>query len=484
MKRRDFLKFLGAGAVVLSTGVSDVFGAETKPNIVLVLVDDMGWSDVVCNYDNGYFETPHIDQLASEGMRFTNGYAACAVCSPTRAAILTGRYPARIGITDWIRPTNSTTQPTGYDWVGNTSKEVLCPKNHSFMDPSDITIAEVLKAEGYTTCHVGKWHLGGTSFYPTAQGFDYNIGGTSAGQPPTYFDPYNIATLPDRQTGEYLTDRESDEAVTFMQDAVNAGTPFFLYMSHYAVHSPIQAKQDLIDYYNAKTKPSNLSTSATYAAMVHSVDEAVGNIISKLDQLGVRDNTVVIFTSDNGGESSYNDNAPLRAGKGYPYEGGIREPWIVRWPNVAAPSSLCHEPISSVDVMPTVCEIVGVREPAGREIDGESIVPLLKQQGTLNRESLFWHFPHYRYSQELPYSIIRSGDWKLIKRYAGSNKFELFNLKNDPYEQTDLSETRTDKVRELNEKLVAWLRHTNAKMPKKNPDWSGTPIEKKDVRVG
>jgi arylsulfatase A-like enzyme len=413
-------------------------------------------------------------------MRFTNAYAACAVCSPTRASIMTGRYPARIGITDWIRPSEGTVNPEGYE--GGSSKEVLCPKNHIFLEPEEVTIAEVLKPSGYTSCHVGKWHLGGASFYPTVQGFDYNIGGTAAGQPPTYFDPYGISTLPNRQTGEYLTDREGDEAIGFIENAVNQNKPFFLYMAHYAVHSPIQAKSDLIAKYNAKTKPANLSTSAKYAAMVQSVDEAVGTIMAKVDELGVRDNTVVMFTSDNGGESAFTDNAPLRAGKGYPYEGGIREPWVVRWPGAVEPGGICAEPVITIDIFPTICEILRLRLPADLVIDGESILPLLKQTGSLRRKELFWHFPHYRYSQEVPYSIIRRGDWKLIKRYSGENKYELFNLANDPYEQNNLAETNIAKVKELEERLAIWLRHTNAKMPKLNPDYVNK-AEKKTVRV-
>jgi len=487
IRRRDFLKACGAGAVSLAipglsfAGKSAGAGAGSGPNIVLILVDDMGWSDVVCNFDNRYFETPNIDRLASEGMRFTNAYAACAVCSPTRASVMTGRYPARIGITDWIRPTEATVNPEGYE--GGTSKEVLCPKNYVFLDPSEVTIAEVLKPRGYLSCHVGKWHLGGSSFYPPVQGFDYNIGGTSAGQPPTYFDPYRIATLPDRQAGEYLTDREADEATGFIANAANAGKPFFLYMAHYAVHSPIQAKSNVIDKYNGKSKPAGLSASAKYAAMVESVDDAVGTIMGKLDELGIRDETVVIFTSDNGGESSFTDNAPLRAGKGYPYEGGIREPWIVRWPGVVEAGSTCDEPVITVDILPTICEVLGLRLPSGPVIDGRSIVPLLKQTGSLGRDELFWHFPHYRYSQELPYSIIRRGHWKLIKRYAGPKKYELFNLKDDPYEQNDLASTNAAKVRQLDERLAIWLRHTRARMPKANPDYINKG-EKKRVRIG
>jgi len=486
MRRREVLKFLGASAVSLAAGGIGSrpvrgAGAGERPNIVLILVDDMGWSDIVANHDNKYFETPNIDKLASEGMRFTNAYAACAVCSPTRASVMTGRYPARIGITDWIRPSEGTVNPQGYE--GNASKEVLCPKNHIFLEPEEVTIAEVLKPLGYTSCHVGKWHLGGSSFYPTAQGFDYNIGGTAAGQPPTYFDPYRISTLANRQSGEYLTDREADEAVGFIQNAVGQVKPFFLYMAHYAVHSPIQAKSGVIAKYNSKGKPAGLSTSSKYAAMVESVDDAVGTIMGKLDELGVRDNTVVIFTSDNGGESAFTDNAPLRAGKGYPYEGGIREPWIVRWPGVVEAGSTCDEPVITVDIMPTVCEILGTRLPAGRVIDGHSIVPLLKQAGGLRRKELFWHFPHYRYNQEVPYSIIRRGDWKLIKRYSGDKRYELFNLRDDPYEQSNVADAMPKKVKELEERLAIRLRHTNARMPKPNPDYT-SKSEKKRVRIG
>jgi len=482
MRRRDFLRLAGAAMTLPAAGgiAPAKDKSSVKPNIVLILVDDMGWSDVVCNVDNGYFETPNIDRLASEGMRFTNAYAACAVCSPTRASVMTGRYPARIGITDWIRPSEGTVNPQGYE--GDSSKEVLCPENYIFLDPGEVTIAEILKDSGYTSCHVGKWHLGSASFYPTAQGFDYNVGGTSAGQPPTYFDPYSISTLADRQTGEYLTDREGDEAVGFIENAVDQSKLFFLYMAHYAVHSPIQAKSDIIAKYDAKPKPADLSASAEYAAMVQSVDEAVGQIMAKVDALGVRDNTVVIFTSDNGGESAFTDNSPLRSGKGYPYEGGIREPWIVRWPGVVEPASTCAEPVITVDILPTICEILGLRLPLGLVIDGESIVALLKQAGSLRRKELFWHFPHYRYSQEVPYSIIRRGDWKLIKRYSGANKYELFNLKDDPYEQENLADAEAPKLKELEERLAIWLRHTGAKMPKPNPDYVNSG-EKKRVRV-
>ena len=491
MNRRRFLQAAGIG--LLAAGVPQMLrksfaaggGASNRPNIVLILVDDLGWADVGCycaEYGNTYYETPNIDRLCNEGMKFTQGYAACAVCSPTRAATLTGRNPARIGITDWIRPSEATTNPQGYE--GGSGNEVLCPKNYVFLDPGEVTIAEVLKPAGYATCHVGKWHLGGTQFYPPSQGFDENKGGCSWGHPFNgYFDPYGIATLPNRQTGEYLTDRGKDEAVGFIESAVGQTKPFFLYMAHYAVHTPIQAKDDIKSKYQAKAKPSGYdSLRADYAAMIESVDQSVGAILEKLEEMNVADNTLVIFTSDNGGLASVTTNKPLRSGKGFPYEGGIREPWLIRWPGQAAANSVCDEPIISMDILPTICDVTGLPLPAGREIDGLSFLPLIKQTGSLNRDSLFWHFPHYR-SPEFPYSIIRSGHWKLIKRYAGNTEFELFNLKNDMSEKNDLAAARPDKVRELNEKLTIWLRHAKAKMPVSNPDYSGSK-ETKRVRLG
>ena len=494
MKRRDFLKFLGAGAVAAAvpTGVSNVFGATTKPNIVLVLVDDLGWADVGCycaEFGNDYYETPNIDALRADGVKFTDAYAAAALCSPTRVSVLTGRYPARSGITNYIGGSNA------------TNKEYLCPTNVGQMPLEDVTIPEILGPAGYTSCHVGKWHLGGSSYYPQYQGFDVNKGGCSWGHPlgnssggGTYFSPYGFpsgtnypdsGSLPDGPTGEYLTDREGQEAAAFIQSAHDADKPFFLHMSHYTVHRPTQAKASDVAYFNSKPKPTDPRYSGlnpTYAAMIKSLDDAFGEIVSKLNELNIADETIIIFTSDNGGMAPDTVNYPLRGGKIWPFEGGIREPFIVKWPGVVQPNSLSSEPVSSVDLLPTICEMTGVRVPAGVTIDGKSIVPVLKGQGSLKRESLFWHFPHYSY--DLPFSIIRNGDWKLIKRYGGNKEFELFNLKNDISETTDLAASEPAKVRELNEKLVAWLRHTNAKVPVKNPNWTGTPTEKKEIRLG
>ncbi|MHC4174429.1 MAG: sulfatase [Planctomycetota bacterium] len=482
--RRDFLKTISLGATALAIqgprGASKLFAGEVtnrKPNFVLILVDDLGWMDTGC-YGSGFYETPNIDRLAAEGMRFTDGYAACAVCSPTRAAVMTGRYPARLGVTDWIRarfqggkiPANKKT-PTEY--VGNKNKKLLCPPNALWMELEEITIAEALKSVGYTSCHIGKWHLGADDWYPDRQGFDFNIGGCDFGQPPSYFDPYfrerqgQIPTLNRRREREYLTDREADEAVKFIRR--HKDKPFFLYMAHYAVHTPIQGKADLVAKYKAK-KPTN-QKNPTYAAMVESVDDAVGKICSVLDELDLADRTIIFFTSDNGGLMSVTDNAPLRAGKGYPYEGGIREPLIVRWPKVIKPGTVSREPVTSVDYFPTICEAAGAALPRDRDIDGVSLLEHLKSNGIkkLDREAIFWHFPHYR-GDIVPYSIVRAGNWKLIKRYGGKT-FELFNLKTDLPEKNDLSERMPEKVRQIDAKLNDWIRATGAKLPRPNPDY-------------
>ena len=482
VNRRDLLKTMSLGVAALAMpgcvgGSRMLGGGGRKPNIVLVLVDDLGWMDTGC-YGSRYYETPNIDRLASQGMRFTNGYAACAVCSPTRAAVLTGRYPARVGVTDWIRarfqggaiPTDKK-NPSGY--VGGKNRRLLCPRNPLWMELDEITLAEALEPAGYTSCHIGKWHLGADDWYPEHQGFHYNYGGCDFGQPPSYFDPYanarqeieRIPTLEPRKKGEYLEDRLGDEPVNFIR--THSDRPFFLYMANYAVHTPIQGREDLVEKYKAKT-PTN-QKNPVYAAMVESVDHVVGKIMDALDANGQTENTIVIFTSDNGGLLGPTRNAPLRSGKGFPYEGGIREPVIVRWPGVVEPGTECDVPVTSVDYFPTLCAAAGVRLPSDRPIDGENIMPLLTRSGEINRDAIYWHFPHYR-GKLGPYSIVREGDWKLIKRYD-EETFELYNLANDLSETRDLSQNMPAKARELDARLRAWLQETSAKLPKKNPDY-------------
>ena len=477
------MKSMGLGAVVFAgsgaLSTCALFSKKKKLNFILIDIDDLGWRDLTC-YGSQYYETPSIDRLAAQGMRFTDAYASCAVCSPTRASIMTGRYPARIGVTDWIhhldkkgkKAFEELENPT--DYVGGKRRRLLCPPNPYWMELDEVTIAEVLQSAGYTTCHIGKWHLGYEPWFPDKQGFDINIGGGEIGQPPTYFDPYyqnerrpSIPTLSARKKGEYLTDRESDECVEFLRKHQNK--PFFLHMCHYAVHTPLQAKKELIDKYEAKKKTSQ--TNAIYAAMIESMDGAVGRMMAALDELGLSERTVIIFTSDNGGLQDYaTDNAPLRAGKGYPYEGGIRVPLIILWPGVVQAGIECDVPVTSVDFFPAICEITGLNHPSGRIIDGKSLVPLLKQEGPLRREAIFWHFPHYR-GNVVPYSIVRKGDWKLIKRYEGK-PFELFYVKEDLSEEDELSDLMPGKVKELDADLSAWIKQTGAKLPRKNPDYN------------
>jgi len=456
-------------------------GAASRPNFVLILVDDLGWTDLGCQ-GSKYYETPHIDALAQQGMRLTDAYAACAVCSPTRASVQTGRYPARLGVTDWIRarfqggiigPDGK--NPSGY--VGGRNHKLLCPENALFMELDEVTLAEALGPASYVSCHVGKWHLGQEAQFPEKQGYQFNHGGCDLGQPPGYFDPYKtnrpfyeIPNLPPRKAGEYLTDREADEAAEFIRR--HRDKPFFLYMAHYAVHTPIQAKKELTARYRAKKRTNQKNP--TYAAMVHSVDESTGKIMAALGEAGVADNTVVIFTSDNGGLLGPTHNAPLRAGKGWPYEGGIRVPVIVHWPGVVKAASTCDVPVTSVDYFPTILAAAGVAPPAGRALDGEDLMPLLRRTGTLRRDAIYWHFPHYRGRRIPPYSIIREGPWKLIRRYDGK-RFELFNLADDLSERVDLSAKMPDRVQRLDAKLTAFLKSAGAKLPKPNPHYQPAP---------
>jgi len=487
VKRRTFLKTASAAALAVAfpERLTRAAGAEgRKPNVVLVLVDDLGWADS-STYGSKYYETPNLSRLAAGGMTFTDGYAACAVCSPTRAAVMTGRWPARLGVTDWIRarfqggkiPADQE-PPAGF--VGGPNNQLLCPKNALWLNLAETTIAEALGPAGYTSCHIGKWHLGPDAWYPEKQGFDYNIGGCDCGQPPSYYDPYKnprqgqIPTITPRQPGEYLTDREGDEAAAFITK--HAGRPFFLYMAHYAVHTPIQPRKDLAEKYKAKPA-TDRHKNAAYAAMIESVDTALGKIMKALDDAGVADHTLVIFTSDNGGLVPVTNNTPLRSGKGHPYEGGIREPLVVRWPGVARPGTRCNVPVTSVDYFPTICEATGVGLPADRTIDGESILPLLAGTGNLKRDAIYWHFPHYR-GRIHPYSIIRKGPWKLIRWHEGP-AWELYNLADDLSETKDLAGAMPAKVKQLDTQLMAHLVAVGAKMPKPNPGYK--PKAKKGI---
>jgi len=427
--------------------------AIEKTNVIVVLVDDMGWRDLSCQGSRD-FETPNIDRLAASGMRFTHGYSACTVCSPTRAAMLTGQYPARLHVTDWI---------PGH---ARPFAKLAPPAWQKFLPLETVTVAERLKSAGYATASIGKWHLGGGPDSPGHHGFDLNIGGDDRGQPPSYFSPYRIPTLPDGPDGEYLTDREAAEAVRFIE--ANRDRPFFLYLPHYAVHTPLQAKPAMQARYAARNAGGIAVKNARYAAMVESVDDALGTILAALERLGIRDETAVVFTSDNGGLESSTDNAPARAGKGSAYEGGVRVPFIVSWPGVTRPGTTSAEPVITPDIPATILDLAGVGPDPSQPLDGESLAPVLRG-GRLDRDALYWHYPHYHPGGAAPSSAIRSGDWRLVHFYE-DGRDELYDLSRDESETTDLSVREPARVAELRAKLDAWLAAVGAQFPTPNPD--------------
>lgn len=429
---------------------------QRRPNILFILIDDMGWRDLTC-YGSTFYRTPHTDRLASQGIRFTNAYAACPVCSPTRASILTGQYPARLHLTDWIaghkRPKAKLKVP---DWT-------------MYLPHEQVTLAELLKPLGYATCSIGKWHLGDAAYYPETHGFDQNIGGNHRGSPPSYFSPYKITTLADGPEREYLTDRLTDEAIAWIEQ--QGDQPWFLYLPHYAVHTPIQAKQDTTAEYEARIDEANPQTNAKYAAMVQSVDESVGRLMATLDRLNLADDTIVFFMSDNGGLERITSNKPLRAGKGTPYEGGVREPLIVRWPGHIAPGQVSHEIVDSIDFFPTILDLAGVPQAGRPTVDGVSMAPVLTGTGTMPARPLFWHYPHYHIDGM--FGSVRDGDWKLIERFETGQR-ELYNLADDLSETRDLAASEPGQVDRLYRLMTAWRREVGAQMPTPNPDYDPT----------
>ena len=461
---------------LLSFGVfSASFGqAKEEFNVLLIHVDDLGWADIgVLGSD--FYETHFIDRLAAEGMLFTHSYAAAAICSPSRAALMTGKYPARMGITDWIYARFQGVGTTGLpgEYAENPDQPLRTPKNQGFLPLAELTLAERMKAQGYMTYHVGKWHLGGEGKYPEDQGFDRNFGGNDLGQPPSYFDPYEPATptpfyafdrVTPRDSGEYLTDREGDEIVNFLQAQTQK---FFIHWAPYAVHTPIMAPKELVEKYKAKA--GGKQKNPVYAAMVENLDQNVGKVLAALDRLNLTEKTLVIFTSDNGGlmgsaANPITNNDPLRSQKGYPYEGGIRVPTVVKWPGKVPAGVQSNLPIVTLDWVPTILDYQGLN-PKELGLDGQSLVEVLAG-GTLESRDLFWHFPHYRGADVVPYSIIRSGEYKLI-HYFGEQPDELFSLANDPRETTNLAAQFPDQVIQLKSSLKAWWQETGARLPQK-----------------
>ncbi len=480
MDRRDFLKLAGCGLSTLTLTVdSHARAGKRPPNFVFFLVDDLGWKDLGC-YGSTFYETPNLDALAASGMRFTDAYASCPVCSPTRASIMTGKYPARLNITDWIPGQN----PKNRKLLGTQDKHQL--------PLEEITIAEALKKRGYKTFFSGKWHLGDRGFFPEDQGFDINKGGHHKGSPPGgYYAPYKNPKLSDGPEGEYLTDRLANESNRFLE--ANRDHPFLLYLSFYTVHTPIQACKRHLEKFKAKAAAlpeldgpketrehdgitKQRQDNPEYASMVYAMDENVGRVLKKLDELELTDNTVIVFTSDNGGLSTLKNrgyptsNLPLRAGKGWCYEGGIREPLLIRAPGVTKPGSLCQTPVTSTDYYPTMLELAGIDPMPAQHRDGLSLVSLLKGGQTLDRDAIYWHYPHYHGSTWTPGAAVRAGDWKLIEFYD-KEKIELYNLKDDIGERHDCSKKLPDKTRQLAAMLHRWQKETGALMPKPNPNY-------------
>jgi arylsulfatase A-like enzyme len=457
--RREFIRGVAGGALAAtwSARTGAAFAPAPRPSILFLLVDDLGWSDLAC-YGNTFHETPNIDALAASGVRFTQAYAACAVCSPTRASIMTGKYPVRLGITDWIPGEQHPDKPL-------VLRDTRCE-----LPLGETTLAEAFRGHGYRTAYVGKWHLGGRGYFPEAQGFDVNIAGHEAGQPPGgYFSPYKIPNLADGPDGEYLTDRLASESIHLLEGyAREPERPFLLYHAFYTVHMPLQARADLKKRYEDKASrsPDPRWKNTTYAAMVHGLDENVGRLLAALDRLKLVSNTVIVLTSDNGGVdySRVTTNYPLRAGKGRYYEGGIRVPLIVRPLRATTAPGRSDEPVISNDFYPTLLEMAGLPLRPAQHLDGRSMAPLLAGRGVPRRDALYWHYPHYHGSGETPSSAIRVGDLKLVRHYESGLR-ELFDLRRDVSEATNLAASQPATVRDLDARLDSWLASVGGYVP-------------------
>jgi arylsulfatase A-like enzyme len=467
--------------LVLTIGISKQTAAAERPNIVFFLVDDLGWADLGC-FGSSFHETPNIDKLASTGMRFTQAYAACPVCSPTRASILTGRHPVRVEITDWI--------------PGMRASKAQTPRFEHVDDRDNLALDETTLAEyfrdqaNYQTFFLGKWHLGGEGHWPTDQGFDVNIGGCDKGSPPGgYYAPWTNPNLTAKEPGEYLTQRLTEEAVNLI-DSADQDRPYLMYFSYYNVHTPIQADKRTVDHFAEVSAKSFQTTTPTvlehdaisrgrqddpqYASMVRAVDLSVGAVLQAIETAGQTENTIVVFFSDNGGLCTLSKNRkptggptcnlPLRSGKGWLYEGGIREPMIIRAPGVTAPGSTCDAPVFSTDFFPTLLELAGLPLMDQLHADGLSIASLLAGEQAQDR-TLYWHYPHYHGSTWKPGAAIRDGDWKLIEFYE-TGEAELYDLAHDIGETNDLANAKPEIRDRLKSKLSQWQTEMNAKMPK------------------
>ena len=487
MKRRAFMRTCGMGALSLGAlGPLSCLKKEERTNFVFILVDDLGWKDLAC-YGSPFHETPHIDRLASRGMRFTQGYAACPVCSPTRASIMTGKYPVRLAATDYF----GAPQPGNVADHWTRHKPLLPAPYEDRLPLGEVTLAEAFKRAGYATFFAGKWHLGPEGFWPEDQGFDVNRGGWRSGGPyggNRYFSPYGNPRLEDGPEGEHLPDRLAVETCRFIES--HRDRPFLAYLSFYSVHTPLMCPEALQEKYESKAaslpprteeeiwgkegerRVRLLQDHAVYGGMVESMDAAVGKVLDKLEALGLDQNTAVIFMSDNGGlstsEGHPTSNLPLRAGKGWLYEGGIREPLIIRWPGHIDPGSVCDFPVISTDFYPTMLEMAGLNSMPEQHLDGVSIVPLLRGKTRIERDTLFWHYPHYGNQGGSPGSAVRRGDFKLIEFFE-DGRLELYNVREDIGEKKDLAGSLPEKAEELASRLREWRRSVDARLPSPNP---------------
>ena len=465
--------------------------APVRPSIVLILMDDLGWRDLGC-YGSTFYETPNLDRLAAEGVRFTDAYAACPVCSPTRASLLCGKYPASIGVTDWI--------DWGH-WIHPCRGKLVDVPYIDHLPLEEWSLARALREGGYATWHVGKWHLGGAAYAPERHGFDVNVGGCHWGCPSQgYFSPWGIPVLPDGPAGQYLTDRLTDEAIDLIHGH-DGQRPFFLNFWHYAVHTPIQAPTDLVAKYRAKAKALGLDrlkviedgeffpcehkkglrvqrrllqSDPVYAAMIENLDTNIGRLLATLQECGQAEDAIVIFTSDNGGlataEGSPTTNRPLAEGKGWMYEGGTREPLIVRWPRQIRPGRVCTQPVTSPDFYPTLLQVAGLDLMPEQHADGVSFLPLLRGESRFERGPIFWHYPHYGNQGGTPGSSVRLGDYKLIEFFE-DGRLELYDLRQDIGETHNLAAERPREVQRLHGLLVNWRTRVEAKIPQPNPHY-------------
>jgi len=476
--------------LLLSTAMAGLIAGDSppRPSIVLILADDLGWSDVGMN-GGDLVRTPHIDRLAREGVRFTQAYAPAPVCTPTRASILTGKAPARLRMTIWsegaLRPPRD--------------RKLLEAESLPDLPLGEVTLAERLGGAGYLTALVGKWHLGDAAHAPETGGFDINIGGTHWGAPATYFWPYRgdgrfggefryVPHLEFGKPGEYLTDRLTGEALRVIDGA--GDRPFFLLLAHHAPHTPIEAKPEDVALFEKELRPGMHHRNPAYAAMVKSLDDGVGRVLACLDERGLASRTVVVFASDNGGYIGVapgpgpvpiTDNFPLRSGKGSCHEGGLRVPLAIRWPGVAVAGGVCPEPVVLTDLFPTLLAAAGIApvdHPGGNPADGLDLAPLLRDPaGHLGREAIFFHYPHYYHAPKTaPAGAVRAGDWKLLEHFE-DGRLELFDLRHDPGEGTDLSSRDPGRAAELRRRLAAWRESVGAAMPRPNPDHRSAPAE-------